>query len=243
MIIAMILAGGVGSRVGADVPKQFIEVFDKPILAYTTEIFQEHPKVDAIEIVCHAKWLDHCRHMVKKYNLSKVKWIVQGGDTFQESTMNGINNLASLMKEGELNHDDLILVQYGAAPFTSKPIVDDVIKVAGEKGNAVTTIPCYQLLGSNDEGGVSKTWIDRDKCIQIACPYGFSLDYLIDVYKRSEERGLLDTVEPHLTTLMYELGDTLNQAYGNQTNIKITTAEDVELFKGYILYKRTNMKR
>ena len=240
MNIAMMLAGGVGNRVGADVPKQFIQIFDKPVLAYTIEIFQHHPDVDAIEIVCHKEWIDYCREMIDKYNLSKVKWIVQGGATFQESTMNGIKNLESLKNEGELSEDDLILVQYGAAPFTSKKIVDDVIRVAREKGNAVTTTPCYQLLGSNDEGGVSKTWVDRDKYIQIACPYGFTLGYLIDVYKRSEEKGILDMTEPHITTLMYTLGDTLNQAYGDQTNIKITTAEDVELFKGYVLLKKTN---
>lgn len=234
MNIAMILAGGVGNRVGADVPKQFIQIFDKPVLAYTIEIFQHHPDVDAIEIVCHKEWIDYCREMIDKYNLSKVKWIVQGGATFQESTINGVNNLAKLMDKGEISGDDLILIQYGAAPFTSKKIVDDVIRVAKERGNAVTTTPCYQLLGSNDEGGVSKTWVDRDKYIQIACPYGFTLSYLRGVYRRAEEKGLLESAEPHVTTLMYLLGDTLNQAYGNQTNIKITTAEDVELFKGYI---------
>ena len=235
MTIAMILAGGIGSRVGAEIPKQFIEVFEKPVLAYTTEIFQNNPKVDAIEIVCHGKWLEYCHKMVKKYDLSKVRWIVQGGDSFQESTIKGVKNLEKLKNEGVISGDSLILIQYGAAPFTSDKIVNNVIRVAEEKGSAVAATPCYQLLGSRDDGDVSNNWVDRDKHIQIVCPYGFKLDYLIEVYQKSKEQGLLETEEPHLTTLMYSLGDHLNLAYGDQTNIKITTAEDLVLFKGYLI--------
>lgn len=81
-------------------------------------------------------------------------------------------------------------------------------------------------------------WIDRDKYIQIACPYGFKFSYLLDIYKRAGEQGLLEKIEPHTTSLMYALGDTLYQAYGDQTNIKITTKEDLDLFEGYILMKQ-----
>lgn len=225
MITAIILAGGVGSRVGAKCPKQFIEINKKPILAYTTEIFQNHTEVDAIEIVCHKKWKEYTEEMVKKYKLSKVKWIVDGGSTFQESTMNGINYL-----KDKLSKDDYVLIQYGAAPFTSKEIVSDVIKVMKEKGSAVSGTPCFQLLGTLD-GNVSTQWVDRDRYIQIACPYGFEFEYLLNVYQRAEEKGILETVEPHTTSLIYALGDKLNLAYGNQTNIKITTKEDIELFK------------
>jgi 2-C-methyl-D-erythritol 4-phosphate cytidylyltransferase len=106
-----------------------------------------------------------------------------------------------------------------------------------EKGSAVTATPCYQLMGSNDVNGTSRTWVDRDKYIQIACPYGFQFLYLLDIYKRAEEEGLLNTIEPHTTSLMYALGDTIYQAYGDQTNIKITTREDLNLFEGYVLMK------
>ena len=238
MITAIILAGGVGSRVGAGRPKQFVEVLGKPILAYTIEIFQRNPQIDTIEVVCHKNWKEYLMDMIKKYDLNKVKWIADGGDTFQDSVMNGINNL----KE-KISLDDYVMIQYGAAPFTSDKIVDDVICVMKEKDSAVTATPCYQLLGSNDENATSKTWVDRDKYIQIACPYGFRFSYLLDVYKRAEKKGLIDEVEPHTTSLMYALGDTLYQAYGDQTNIKITTKEDLELFEGYILMqKRKNQK-
>lgn len=233
MITAIILAGGVGSRVGAARPKQFVEILGKPVLAYTIEIFQDHPEVDAIEVVCHKSWKDYLEKMIDTYHMSKVKWVADGGETFQESVMNGVNNL-----KGKIDADDYVLIQYGAAPFTSEKIVSDVIRIMKLHGSAVTATPCYQLLGSNDANGISKTWVDRDKYIQIACPYGFRFSYLLDIYMRANKRGLLESIEPHTTSLMYALGDTLYQAYGDQTNIKITTKEDLDLFEGYVLMKQ-----
>lgn len=232
MIVAIILAGGVGSRVGADCPKQFVEVLNKPIIAYTAEIFQNNPEIDAIEIVCHKQWKNELFSIIKEYNLSKVKWIADGGETFQDSVMNGMNYL-----KDKISLDDYVLVQYGAAPFTSDKIVNDVIRVMKEKNSSVSATPCYQLLGSNDGNCISNTWINRDKCVQIACPYGFKFSYLIDIYDRATRKGLLASIEPHTTSLMYALGDTLFLAYGDQTNIKITTKEDLMLFEGYALAK------
>lgn len=233
MITVMILAGGVGSRVGAGRPKQFVEILGKPVLAYTAEIFQNHSEVDAIEIVCHKSWKDYLDEMIQKYSLTKVKWVANGGETFQDSVMNGLENL-----KDKLSGEDYVLIQYGAAPFTSEKIVTDVIRVMKENGAAVTATPCYQLMGSNDAGGTSKSWVDRDRYIQIACPYGFQFSYLLDIYQRAEEQGLIEKIEPHTTSLMYALGDILYQAYGDQTNIKITTKEDLDLFEGYVLMKQ-----
>ncbi len=230
MITAMILAGGIGSRVGADRPKQFVEVLNKPVLAYTIEIFQRNPQIEAIEIVCHKSWKNYLTEMIEKYRMAKVRWIADGGDTFQESVINGVNYLRD-----KIDEQDYVLIQYGSAPFTSDKIVNDVIRVMKEKESAVTATPCYQLMGSNDENGTSKNWVDRDKYIQVACPYGFRYAYLLDIYKRAAEEGLIKKIEPHTTSLMYALGDILYQAYGDQTNIKITTKEDLDMFEGYVL--------
>ena len=122
-----------------------------------------NPQIDAIEVVCHKKWKEYLMGMIEQYGLSKVKWIADGGDTFQDSVMSGINNLKDTIKP-----DDYVMIQYGAAPFTSDKIVNDVIRVMKDKGSAITATPCYQLLlGSNDENATSKTWVDRDKYIQI----------------------------------------------------------------------------
>lgn len=223
--------------VGDDRPKHFVEVLGKTVLAYTIEIFQEHLEVDNIEVVCHKQWKDYLENMVKRYNLTKVKWIADGGETFQDSVMSGVNNL-----KGKISDDDYVLIQYGAAPFTSQKIVDDVIRVMREHNSAVTATPCYQLMGSMDSV-VSQNWVDRDKYTQIACPYGFQYGYFLDIYKRTEERNLLNTIEPHTTSLMYALGDELNLAYGDQTNIKITTAEDFDMFEGYVLMKQRRQSK
>lgn len=128
------------------------------------------------------------------------------------------------------------MIHYAASPFTSQEIVTDVIKKTEEKGSAVSITLCYQLMGTND-GEYSANWVDRDELIQIASPQGFRFDYLLDIYERAEKAGILDKTEPHTTSLMYALGDRINKAYGNQTNIKITTREDIELFKGWVLLK------
>ncbi|MCR5667108.1 MAG: DJ-1/PfpI family protein [Eubacterium sp.] len=238
MNTVIILAGGTGTRVGADRPKQFIEVLGKPILAYTCNIFETNANIDAIEIVCHHDWIDYCRTMCDTYNLTKVRWIVPGGETFQDSVINGVKHLESLLDKGETNLDDNVFIQYGGAPFTSQRIVDAVIEMTAERGSAVTATPCFQLLSERTTDTTSDVWCDRDEYIQIACPYGFRFSYLLDIYKRSAEQGLLEKIEPHTTSLMYALGETINYTYGDQTNLKITTAEDVEMFEGYVLAQK-----
>lgn len=232
MVVAVILAGGVGSRVGADRPKQFIEIIGRPVLAYTAEIYQKHNEVDAIEIVCHPAWKEYVVEMIEKYQLTKIKWIADGGDTFQRSVINGMENLRNI-----LNPDDYVMVHYGAAPFTSPLILTDALKVCRKHGMSVSCTPCYQLLGSNDSRKTSKVWIDRDRVTQIACPQCYRFGYVLDLYRRAEEQGLLEKIEPHTTSLMYAMGETLYQSYGDQTNLKITTKEDLELFEGYILLR------
>lgn len=230
MIVAMVLAGGNGTRVGADRPKQFVEVLGKPILAYTLDIFQQNDSVDAITVVCHPEWQSYLQEIVKVYGIYKVKWIADGGASFQDSVINGVN----LLKKHLMDNDTVIL-HYAAAPFTSQKIVNDSLKVCQQNGMAVSCTPCFQLLGSND-GDVSREWIDRDKITQVCCPQSFRFGYLVDIYERAISKGIIETTEPHTTSLMYALGDKLYKSYGDQTNIKITTKEDIELFEGYVLY-------
>ena len=151
MNYAIILAGGIGSRVGANVPKQFVEILGKPVLAYTIEAYQNHPEIDGIEVVCVKNYEKTLRDLITKYNLTKVKWICQGGATFQDSVFNGVENL-----KGEINENDIVMVHYGAAPFTSDAIITDAIKVCQEHGCSVSVTPCFQLMGTNDANGERK---------------------------------------------------------------------------------------
>jgi 2-C-methyl-D-erythritol 4-phosphate cytidylyltransferase len=231
--IAIILAGGVGSRVGANVPKQFIDVLGKPVLVYTIEIYQQNSEINAIEVVCHKNYIQYLQDIVKKYRLSKVKWIVSGGETFQDSCMNGVYFLAD-----KIHREDRILIHYGAAPFTSQKIVTEAIKTCSEKGNAVCGVPCFQLMGTRDKE-ISKKWVNRDEYVQITCPYCFTYGSILDIYEEAKGKGLLEKVEPHVTTLMQFMGYKLYLSYGDQTNLKITTKEDLALFEGFILYKNS----
>ena len=233
MNVAIILAGGSGTRVGANVPKQFVEVLGKPVLGYTIEIFENNPEIDAIEIGCHYDWIEFTKDLVKRNGYTKVKWIINGGDTFQQTVINCVNNLRNILHDG-----DYAMIQYGASPFTKQKIVSDALRVAKEKGMSFAATPCFQLMGSRDGEGISNNWIDRDKFVQVACPQTYKFGFLKQIYDEAEKRGLLSKIEPHTTSLMYALGYPLYESYSDQTNIKITTKEDLEIFEGWILYQK-----
>lgn len=141
MNLAIILAGGIGSRVGANIPKQFILIDDKPILAYTLEIFENNNNIDLIEIVCHKEWKKYLEQIVHKYGYKKVKWIANGGDTFQESVMNGVFNL-----NGKISDNDIVSIHFGVSPFVSNEIIDDSIRVCKEKGNAIQSQVVFKCI-------------------------------------------------------------------------------------------------
>ena len=131
MTTAIIIAGGSGSRMGQDIPKQFINVYDKPILIYTLEGFQKHPQIDAIEVVCLEGWHDVLWAYSKQFGIDKLKWIVSGGKTGQESIRNGVYNL-----EGVLSDDDIVIIHDGIRPLVDEIVLTDVILKAKKYGNA-----------------------------------------------------------------------------------------------------------
>lgn len=233
MNIAVILAGGVGSRVGAGMPKQFVKILDKPVIVYTIEAFQKHEDIDAIEVVCVKSHIDYMRELVDTYGLSKVKWITEGGADFQGSVLNGINNL-----QDKCSENDIVLVHFGASPFVEGDIIADAVRVCKLKGNAISTTPFYLLSGVKDDDEKTTKWIDRDTIACMNSPHAFRYGYIRDIYKRAVETGVIKEVEPHTTTLMYKMGETIYFSKGSQSNIKITTKEDLDLFEGYVLMKQ-----
>ncbi len=237
MNIAVILAGGIGSRMGMQTPKQFIEVLSKPVIAYTIEAFQNHSQIDAIEIVCLASHIDYLKTIVEKYGFTKVKWIAEGGEDFQHSVMNGTNYL-----DGKVKDDDNLLFHFGASPFVSDEIISDAARVCKEKGNAISTTPFYLLSGMKDTAECSTTYINRETLVCMNSPHAFKYGFIRDMYKEAIETGVINEVEPHTTTLMYKMGKPIYFSLGSQTNIKLTTKEDLDLFEGYVLLKRSREK-
>ncbi len=237
MNIALILAGGVGTRLGANIPKQFIEVLGKPVLAYTIEAFQRHPEVDAILVACVKPYIDDVWKMKEKYSFSKLLWVTEGGDTFQGSVMNGIRYL-----EDRIKAEDVVLIHFGASPFVTDDIITDAIRVCKDKGNAISTTDYYLLSGKkkitvsvNDPDNCSEEYINRDTIAVMNSPHAFRFGFIRNMYKTAIETGVIHMVEPHTTTLMYAMHLPIYFSKGSQNNIKITRKEDLALFEGYIL--------
>ncbi|MDE5872374.1 MAG: 2-C-methyl-D-erythritol 4-phosphate cytidylyltransferase, partial [Lachnospiraceae bacterium] len=135
MNIAVIIAGGSGSRMGQDIPKQFINVYDKPVIVYTLESFERHDLVDAIEVVCIDGWHDILWAYAKQFNITKLKWVVSGGDSAQESIRNGVYNL-----KDKCDGSDNIIIHDGIRPLVDDEVLNDVIDKCNEYGNGVTSL-------------------------------------------------------------------------------------------------------
>ena len=233
MNYVIMIAGGVGSRLGAPVPKQFVEVLGKPVIAYTMEHFQSHPEIDAIELVCVDGYQDHLKEIAEKYGITKVMKIVKGGSEYERSIMNGVAGL-----EGIAKPDDLVIIHWSASPFLSEEIITDNIRVCKERGNAITASYSYLLYGSND-GDCSKKAINRESFMTLAAPQSFRYEVIKDIYKQVEEKNLFEKVkERHTNVFMEALGIPLYFSKGSHTNIKITTKEDIDLFLGYLLAQK-----
>lgn len=244
MNVALILAGGVGSRLGANIPKQFIEVLGKPVLAYTIEAFEKHPEIDAVLVACVKPYIDYMWEMKEKYGLGKLKWVTEGGDTFQGSVLNGIRYL-----EDKINKNDIVLIHFGASPFITGDIISDCIRVCKEKGNAISTTDFYLLSGKkkketsiSDPENYTEEYINRDTVAIMNTPHAFKYGFVAEMYDEAIRTGIIDTVEPHTTTLMYAMGKKIYFALGSQNNIKITRKEDLELFEGYVLEQQRKSK-
>ena len=233
MNYVIIIAGGVGSRLGAPVPKQFVEVLGKPVIAYTMEHFQNHPEIDAIELVCVDGYQEHLKSITEKYGITKLLKIVKGGSEYERSIMNGVAGL-----EGIAKPDDIVMIHWAASPFLSEDIISDNIRVCKEKGNAITASYSYLLYGSND-GDCAKKAINRESFMTLSAPQSFLYKNIVNLYKQVAEKKLFETIEEHHTTVfMAELGIPLYFSKGSHTNIKITNKEDIDLFLGYQLAKK-----
>lgn len=140
MNYVVILAGGVGNRVGADVPKQFVEILGTPVIAYTMQAYQSHPEIDGIELVCVDGFQDKLRKIAENNHITKVIKIVKGGTEYENSITNGVAGL-----DGIAQPDDVVMIHWAASPFVNEEIISDNIRVCKEKGNAMSASPAYLL--------------------------------------------------------------------------------------------------
>ena len=231
MNVALIIAGGSGNRMGLDIPKQFINVYDKPVLIYTLEGFQCHPMVDAIEVICLDGWHEVLLAYANQFNISKLKWVVSGGKTGQESIRNGVFHL-----EGKICDDDIVIIHDGIRPLVDATVLTDVIQKARIFGNAVSSLPYNEqifIVNPEDET-TTKEYIPRETLRRVSTPQAYQFKKLDLAYHEAFEKEIGIYGSAYTNTMMVELGETLHFAAGSDKNIKLTTQDDLELFKGYL---------
>ena len=233
MNIAIIFAGGSGVRMGAGIPKQFLEINGKPVIVHTLQLFQYHREIDKIYVSIIAEYQDYMEELVADYRLSKVAAVLPGGETAQDSIYNALKRA-----EAENPADSVVLIHDGVRPFISREVITDNIRCVREKGNAITASYSYLLYGSND-GDCAKIAINRDTFMTLSTPQSFRYSAIVDLYKQVEEKKLFEKlIEHHTNVFMAELGIPLYFSKGSHANIKITTKEDIDLFLGYQLAKK-----
>ena len=227
--IAIIIAGGVGKRMGYEIPKQFININDKPVLIYTLESFQQHPQIDEIEVVCIDGWQDIVKAYAKQYGITKLKYIVTGGKTGQESIRNGVFNL-----EGKCSPDDIIIIHDGVRPLIDEEILSDVIIKCIEYGNAVSSMPYNeQIFIIDDEISTSK-YIPRETLRRVVTPQAYKFEKLDWAYHKAFAENIGISGSSYTNTMMVELGETLYFAAGSDKNIKLTTIDNLMIFKAML---------
>lgn len=226
MKIALLTAAGSGTRMHLDIPKQFVHVNNKPIIVHTMERFQEHPQIDAIIVVTIPTWVDFVWAYAKQFNITKLKWVVPGGATGQESIMNGLNELKQHCKP-----DDVVMIHDGNRPLVDRDVISNSIAVFNEKGGAITAIPVVEAVFVTKDGETSDTSIPREELVRTQTPHTFTLQKMLDTYEEAQRRGLVNTTA--ICTVLAELGETVHFSIGNEKNMKITTMADLELFEAF----------
>lgn len=227
--IALIIAGGSGSRMGQDIPKQFINVYDKPVLIYTLESFQNHPQIDAIELVCLDGWHDIVWAYAKQFNITKLKWIISGGSTGQESIRNGVYNL-----EDKCDKDDIIIIHDGVRPLVDEAVLSDVIIKCEQYGNAVSSMPYNEQIFVKDDEESTTKFIPRETLRRVVTPQAYKFDLLDKKYHEAFEKEIGIYGSAYTNTMMVDLGVRLYFAAGSDRNIKLTTKDNLEMFKAYL---------
>jgi 2-C-methyl-D-erythritol 4-phosphate cytidylyltransferase len=232
MNIAVIFAGGTGQRMGAGIPKQFLEINGKPIIVHTLDLFESHPEIDKIYISMLADYIPHMNKLIEKFALKKVAGIVPGGDSGQDSIYNGLKAAAA-----ENPEDSIVLIHDGVRPYVSYDTISRNIKGAKENGNAITCTACYETILMSTTGKTVEKVPYRKDTFAAQAPQSFRLGEIIAAHdevraKESRYDNLVDSC-----TLIKSIGKEAYMVEGNRGNIKVTTPEDVYMYRALIQYR------
>ena len=228
MNIAVIFAGGTGQRMNSKtLPKQFLKLHGKPIIIYTLEQFQNHPKIDKIIIVCIESWIQYCYNLTILYKIDKLDSIVPGGENGQLSICQGIKKAHELYDE-----NSVILVHDGVRPLVDKDTISKAIISVQKNGSAITIAPVTETIVERDIHGRIKTIIARNQCKIAKAPQCFFLKDLYTAHTRALSEHKINFIDS--ASLMYFYGYNLYTIEGNPDNIKITTPSDFYTFRALL---------
>lgn len=231
--LALIIAGGSGARMHQSIPKQFLSVNERPVIIYTLEAFQNHADIDAIAVVCIEGWEQVLWAYAKQFNINKLKYVVPGGKNGQDSIRNGVFEL-----EKYYDPEDIVLIHDSIRPMVSADIISDCIVKTKKFGCAIATIPCVEAMLQTEDGLSSTGSYPRDHLKRTQTPQGFPLGKICDLHRRALERGITNSVAS--CTLMIEMGEQVHFSMGSEKNIKLTTVDDIDIFKALLLAKRAD---
>lgn len=229
MNIAMVFAGGVGQRMNTKtMPKQFLELHQKPIIIYTLEQFDNHPEIDGIVISCLESWIPYLEKLVKKFSITKVKAIVPGGDTGQDSIYNGINKVSELFPE-----DSIVLIHDAVRPIINEELITNNIATVKKYGNAITVAPAIETITIKEADSIEVGEIvNRSRCQLAKAPQSFVLKDIIDAHRKAIAENRHDFIDS--ACIMRNYGHKLYTVEGSAENIKITTPVDFYTFRAII---------
>ena len=230
--LALVLSGGTGARMHQDIPKQFLTINERPVIIHTLEAFQKHPEIDAIAVACLEGWENFLWAYAKQFNITKLKHVVRGGENCQASSRIGLYEL-----EKHYKADDIVLIHDGIRPLVPAEMISDCIMTTRNYGTAICVIPCTGTMMETEDGVTSKSHYPREHLKSGQTPNGFMLGEICDIHRRALEVGITNSIGSH--TLMLELGKTVRLYYGSEKNIKLTTVEDIEIFKALLAAKKT----
>ncbi len=238
MNIAILLAGGVGKRLGADKPKQFVELLGKPMILYAMEIYEYSPSIDAMEVVCVPEYIDYVWQLARDNNIHKLKWVCPGGDTCQESTRNGIFNL-----EGVCQPNDMLSVNMSSSIFVSEEILKDSFRVAHKYGSAFACLQCV-YNNAETENEIYSTKINyKENNRTINMPWTASFEKLDFMYHKAYEEGIETGEAAYMPTLFLALGEPIFFALDDGLNkIHIQRPADIEIAEAILEYRLNHKK-
>ena len=231
MNYALILAGGVGQRMRkTGMPKQFLEVFGKPIIIYTLQKFENCEDIDEIVIACHSSWKEYMDSMILRYDIKKIRAVISGGKDRQDSVLNGLKYLQSIGAKG----DDIVVIHDGVRPLIQKNILSENVRVAKEFGSAMTVRPVIESVIVTDSNEANfESFKKRDDTYSLTAPQTFRFEVLTKAY---EELKGKETPMPLLDSALVftYLGNNIHIIKDNNNNIKITTPEDYYILKAML---------